>query len=73
MDSVQLMSREFRDARVQETVRPKRSLAVEKTAILKQDKPEIDKLVKSMNARFESDPKGAAEEAEMILENFLNY
>ncbi len=70
MESVQLMSREFRDARTQDTVRPRRSIAAEKTAILKQDKPEIDRRVKAMNARFETDPQGASEEAKKILEVF---
>ena len=71
MESVRLMSREFRDARPQETVRPKRSLAAEKTAILKQDKPEIDRLVQSMNALDAAgDTTQAAEEAAAILQKF---
>ena len=71
MESVRLMSREFRDARPQETVRPKRSLAAEKTAILKQDKPEIDRLVQSMNALDAAgDTAQAVQEATAILQKF---
>ena len=71
MESVRLMSREFRDARPQETVRPKRSLAAEKTAILKKDKPRIDALIKQLNALFDAERYDEAlAEADAILAEF---
>jgi len=73
MDSVRAMATEFREAAPHETLRPKRSLASEKTAILKKDKPVIDKLLKNLNALYDSgEYEKTLEEGQKIVERFPN-
>ncbi len=73
MESVKTMATEFREAAPYETLRPKRSIISEKTAILKKDKPLIDQLLKSLNDLFESgEYEKTLEEGQKIVDQFPN-
>ncbi len=73
MESVKTMAKEFREAAPYETLRPKRSIISEKTAILKKDKPLIDQMLKSLNELYESgEYEKTLEEGQKIVDQFPN-